>query len=147
MSPQLPPLEESRAFSLLRKPHFPCTYKTSPATPSGTDPNASPTVGSPSSTRDAKAGPTFDDPSTAHASGGGDRTVTDAQATDALAAEALDATDGVFTAVAGAIEAEPPDGVFHLRRDGHRLAPRESVVGAFRDDKLPGCDGRQLLGN
>ena len=50
----------------------------------------------PSSTRDAKAGPTIDDPSTAKTSSGGVKIVTDAQATDALAAEALDATDGAF---------------------------------------------------
>jgi len=46
-----------------------------------------------------------DDPSTARASGGGVRIVTDAQATDALAAEALDATDGAFPPVADAVAA------------------------------------------
>jgi len=58
----------------------------------------------PSSTRDAKAGPTVDDFSTAKASGGGVKIVTDAQATDALAAEALDATDGAFPTVDDPIE-------------------------------------------
>ena len=66
--------------------------------------NLEPPTDAPASARDAKAVPTVDDPSTVNAAGGRAMAVTDTQATDALAAEALDATDGAFPTVDDAIE-------------------------------------------